>query len=193
MIQLREKPTLIGNKIILRPFRKEDLSDIADCLKDPEVHKFTGSDDSDFDAKEIREWYYTRNNQDDRIDLAIEDKVNQIVVGEAVVNLYDEEKNSMNYRILIGSKGRDKGFGTEATKLLTDYMFQNTDLNQLTLGVYAFNPRAKRVYEKIGFVLESIDMGDLEYEGEMIDAYNMVLTRERWKENSNYEKGAYID
>mgnify|MGYP003757025939 CR=1 FL=1 len=49
----------------------------------------------------------------------------------------------------------------------------------MTLGVYAFNPRAQRVYEKIGFVVESIDKDDLEYEGEMSDAFNMVLTREK--------------
>ena len=87
----------------------------------------------------------------------------------------------MNFRILIGPKGRNQGFGTEATRLIIDYVFQNSDLKQITLGVYSFNPRAKTVYEKIGFVSESIDKDDLEFEGQMIDSINMVLTRERWQ------------
>ena len=93
----------------------------------------------------------------------------------------------MNFRILIGPKGRNQGFGTEATRLIIDYVFQNSDLRQITLGVYSFNPRAKKVYEKIGFVDESIDKDELEYEGQMIDAINMVLTRERWQATSKIE------
>lgn len=60
-------------------------------------------------------------------------------------------------------------------------MFLNTDLSQITLSVYAFNPRALSVYETAGFVTDSIDVGELEYEGEMIDSINMVLRRERWE------------
>lgn len=184
MINLRYKPTLEGEKIILRPFLPEDFSYMEECLEDPEVTKFTGSD-SGFDREFVIEWYNARNIQEDRLDLAIVDKRQQIPVGEAVINEYDEKKHSMNFRILIGPRGRDQGFGTEATKLIIDYIFRNTDLKQITLGVYAFNPRAQRVYEKIGFVMESIDKDDLEYEGELIDAYNMILTRERWLSMTN--------
>ncbi|MBP1756768.1 MAG: family N-acetyltransferase [Firmicutes bacterium] len=179
MIDLKKKPTLVGDKIVLRPFQEDDFSYMEECLMDPEVMKFTGSD-SDYDRDFVLEWYNTRNIQEDRLDLAIVDKHRQVPVGEVVINLYDEKKHSMNFRILIGPRGRDQGFGSEATKLMIDYIFRNTDLKQITLGVYAFNARARRVYEKIGFELESIDKDDLEYEGELIDAYNMVLTRERW-------------
>lgn len=67
----------------------------------------------------------------------------------------------MNFRILIGPRGRDRGLGTESTRLVIDYGFSNTSLKQVTLGVYAFNPRAMRVYEKLGFVVESVDKADL--------------------------------
>lgn len=179
MIDLKRKPTLTGDKIILRPFQPEDFNYMEECLMDPEVIKFTGSD-ADYDRDFVMEWYQTRNVQEDRLDLVIVDKIRQHPVGEAVINLYDEKKHSMNFRILIGPRGRNQGFGSEATGLMIDYIFRNTDLKQITLGVYAFNARARRVYEKIGFELESIDKDDLEYEGELIDAYNMVLTRERW-------------
>jgi len=180
MVNLKHKPTLLGNKVILRPFEISDIEYMEECLKDLEVIKLTGSP-MDFDKELVIKWYSTRNEQVDRLDLAIIDKSNNIVVGEVVINEYDEVQNSMNYRILIGPMGRNRGLGTEATTLILDYVFLNTDLKQLTLSVYAFNPRAQRVYEKTGFVLDSIDVAELEFEGEMIDSLNMILTRENWE------------
>ena len=179
MIYLGHKPLIEGEKVDLRPFIDEDFSYIEECLKDSEVIKLTGST-SDFDKESVLNWYNTRNEQTDRLDLAIVDKSQGILVGEVVVNLYDEKNHSMNFRILIGSRGRNRGFGTEATQLIIDYVFKNTALNQLTLSVFDFNPRAKYVYEKVGFVIDSIDENELEFEGEWIDSINMKLTKANW-------------
>ncbi|MFE7064986.1 GNAT family N-acetyltransferase [Sutcliffiella sp. NPDC057660] len=179
MIDLSSKPHIVGEKVILRPFQDEDLPFIEECLKDPEVIKLTGSTD-DYDEDAVIKWYKTRNEQEDRLDLAIVDQGLNVLVGEVVANLYQEEKQSMNFRILIGPRGRDRGFGTEATALFMDHLFQNTKLNQLTLSVFDFNPRAKKVYEKAGFIVESVDKQELEFEGEWIDSINMVLTRDNW-------------
>jgi RimJ/RimL family protein N-acetyltransferase len=181
MIDLSCKPTIIGKGVILRPFTSEDFPLIEESLRDPEVIKLTGST-TDFDRDVMISWYNTRNDQKDRLDLAILDKSEDVLVGEVVVNEYEANLNSMNFRILIGPRGRNKGLGTEATQLMIDYVFKNTDLGQLTLSVYDFNPRAKKVYEKVGFVVKSIDKNDLEFEGEWIDSINMVLLREDWRE-----------
>jgi diamine N-acetyltransferase len=179
MINLKKKPTITGNKVILRPFEDGDIKYMKECIQDKEVIKLTGSPD-DYDEDVTVKWYSSRNEQISRLDLAIVDKSNNIVVGEVVINEYDEAKHSMNFRILIGSRGRNRGLGSEATTLIRDYIFSHTDLKQLTLSVYAFNPRAQRVYEKAGFIIESVDKAELEYEGELIDSFNMVLTRESW-------------
>ncbi|MCM3638463.1 GNAT family N-acetyltransferase [Sporosarcina luteola] len=179
MIDLRHKPLIEGEKVILRPYKEEDFPFIEECLQDPEVLKLTGST-NEIDWDFTRNWYQTRNEQVDRLDLAIVDSSQGIFVGEAVVNLYDEKNHSMNFRILIGPRGRNRGLGTEATQLIISYIFQTTTINELTLSVFNFNPRAKHVYEKLGFVVESVDENDLEFEGEWIDSNNMKLTRDSW-------------
>ncbi|GLC89602.1 GNAT family N-acetyltransferase [Lysinibacillus piscis] len=179
MIDLSYKPVIQGEKVVLRPFKNEDFPYIEECLTDVEVIKLTGSD-ADLDMEVTYNWYQTRHEQTDRLDLAIVDQSQGILVGEVVVNLYDEDSHSMNFRILIGPRGRDRGLGTEATQLMIDHVFANTTLKQLTLSVFDFNPRAKRVYEKIGFVVESIDKNDLKFEGKWIDSINMKLMREDW-------------
>lgn len=181
IVNLSYKPIIEGNKVILRPFQTEDIPYIEECLQDPEVIKLTGSD-SNFDEEVFLHWYQTRNEQNDRLDLAIVDQSKGILVGEVVANLYDEESNSMNFRILIGPRGRNRGLGTETTVLFVDHLFENTSLSQLTLSVFEFNPRARHVYENVGFAIKSIDKNELEYKGEWIDSINMCLTRSIWLE-----------
>ena len=54
--------------------------------------------------------------------------------------------------IIIGEKTYwGRGYGTEAVHLLLDYGFNVLNLNSVELGVYAFNRRAIRCYEKVGF------------------------------------------
>nr|WP_216667923.1 GNAT family protein [Sporosarcina jiandibaonis] len=170
---------LKGDKVILRPFKEADFTYIEECLQDAEVIKLTGSD-SQYDKVFTQNWYNTRNEQIDRLDLAIVDQSKGILVGEVVANLYDEKSHSMNFRILIGPRGRDRGLGSEATRLFINYLFSHTTLKALTLSVFDFNPRAKRVYKKVGFLVDSIDENKLEFEEEWIDSVNMKLTRKDW-------------
>ena len=179
VINLIDKPTLKGEKVILRPFEDGDFPYIEKCLQDEEVIKLTGSD-SHYDRDFTLSWYKTRNEQTDRLDLAIVDQSQDITVGEVVANLYDEKNHSMNFRILIGPQGRNRGLGTEATQLFIDYLFSHTTLKTITLSVFDFNPRAKRVYEKVGFLVESIDEKELAFDGEWIDSVNMKMSRAEW-------------
>lgn len=166
MIDLSYKPHIYGEKVTLRPFHlEEDYPFIVKCVKDPVVLKLTGSDDF-FDEEKVKGWYQTRNDQTDRLDLAVIDNETDTLVGEVVLNLYEKETHSMNFRILIGPDGRDRGLGTEATRLFLDHVFKATDLDAITLSVFAFNPRARHIYESLGLTVTSVDVDDLEHEGE---------------------------
>jgi RimJ/RimL family protein N-acetyltransferase len=57
--------------------------------------------------------------------------------------------------IMLGEKDEwNKGYGTEAMLLLVRHCFETLNLNRAYLRVYAENLRAKRSYEKAGFVEE---------------------------------------
>ena len=54
--------------------------------------------------------------------------------------------------IIIGEKSSwGQGYGEEAIRLMLEYGFGVLNLNSVELGVYAFNRRAIRCYEKVGF------------------------------------------
>ena len=54
--------------------------------------------------------------------------------------------------LFIGDEeNRNKGYGAEALRLLSDYSFNYLNLNNIQLGVKAFNERAIACYKKVGF------------------------------------------
>lgn len=180
------KPTLVGEKAILRPFCEADYPAMATALADPEVRKLTGSvhDESDLsapdDIEKLLDWYRTRNVQPDRLDLAVVDKASATCVGEVVLNEYDAGNRSCNFRTLIGPGGRDRGLGTEALRLIAGYGFEQLGLHRISLEVYAFNPRARRVYEKAGFVAEGVLRDALRYGDTWVDATVMSVLDHEW-------------
>ncbi len=57
-------------------------------------------------------------------------------------------------RILLRQEERGKRYGSQAIDQLIAYAVQELGLNEMTLIVYSFNHRARRCYEKLGFVYE---------------------------------------
>ncbi|MFE3192698.1 GNAT family N-acetyltransferase [Nocardia sp. NPDC059240] len=181
------KPTLTGTTVLLRPFVPEDFEPMLAALRDPEVRRLTGSVHDDTIAPEdpdevarLREWYSSRNAQPDRLDLAITELASGRCVGEAVLNQWDPGNRSCNFRILIGPDGQGRGLGTEATELLVGYGFEKLGLHRISLEVYAFNPRARRAYEKAGFRAEGVLRESLRYGEEWIDATVMSILEGDW-------------
>ena len=146
------KPTLVGELVTLRPVEAQDSEAAWEMLHDPVGADLTATT-ATFDRPQIDEWYATRNDQDERLDLAIVENATGEWVGEAVLNEYDAERDSANFRIALrGPAWFGRGLGSEATRLLTDHGLWVVGLRTITLGVLARNPRARRAYEKAGFV-----------------------------------------
>ena len=154
-ISLSTKPTLTGDKVELRPVTVENVDFIPD--DDPEAMRLTGSHPrpEPLNRESMREWYVTRADHDDRLDLAVVDRTTGQFAGEVVLNELDRDNESCNFRILLcGDANRGRGLGTEATRLILRHAFENVGLHRVDLEVYEFNPRARRVYEEVGFVFE---------------------------------------
>lgn len=70
--------------------------------------------------------------------------------------------------------------GTEATRLIVGYGFEQLGLYRISLTVFAFNPRARRVYEKAGFVEEGRMRQALKWDGERYDDIMMAILAPEW-------------
>lgn len=63
-------------------------------------------------------------------------------------------RRSALFRIVIGEKDVwDRGYGTEATRLVVAEAFETHDLTEVRLEVFRHNPRAIKAYQRVGFVV----------------------------------------
>ncbi len=175
------KPTLHGERVLLRPVTGDDVAVLMPMFLDAEVSRLTGShDDGALDEAGIHAWYGTRRNQDGRLDLAVIEQETGNVVGEAVLNEWDQGNESCSFRICLVPGTHGNGLGTEATRLIVGHGFEELGLHRISLEVYAFNPRARRVYEKAGFVAEGVLRDALLWDGERVDATVMSILAPEW-------------
>lgn len=73
-----------------------------------------------------------------------------------------------------------KGYGTDALRTLMDYGFRELGLRRMTLIVFEYNQRARRAYEKAGFVVEGRIRGAMLRDGRRWDWLIMGALREEW-------------
>jgi RimJ/RimL family protein N-acetyltransferase len=146
---------------------------------DPESRKLTGTT-AEFTPDRVLVHLAGLPGRDDRADFAVTRKSDGAYLGEAVLNELDAGNEAMSFRIALNPHARNQGYGTEATRAVVDYGFDQVGLHRISLTVFSFNPRARRVYEKAGFVKEGRLRESLLWAGERHDEILMaILRRER--------------
>ena len=174
------KPVLTGGRTVLRPFTEADAEVMAEIIEDPEVLHFTGAATGELTTERLRSWYGSRSAQPDRLDLAVTDRADGALVGEVVLYEFDAHARSCTFRTLIGPRGRGRGLGTEATRLVVGYGFEHLGLHRIQLEAYGHNARALRVYEKAGFVVEGVRREADLRDGEWVDWVVMGILDRDW-------------
>lgn len=83
---------------------------------------------------------------------AILDKDSNKLIGSAGLHNIDFINGNAEFGINIGDKNFwNRGYGTDACRLLLDFSFNILNLHHVHLRVLSFNQRAIKCYEKVGF------------------------------------------
>lgn len=184
---LSTTPTLGDDLVVLRPADGRDAPRLRTLMADPEVTRLTGSARSSdepttdrWPVEKLVEIYDLWAEADDRLVWVVVERSSGEVVGEALLMDHDPGNRSCGFRIWI-SGARDRGLGTAATRLAVGHAFDGLGLHRVQLEVYAFNPRARRVYEKVGFVLEGTQREALLFDGQWVDLHLMGMLEQDWR------------
>lgn len=175
--------TLSTESIILRPYRLKDTEPLWNSVENETINRLTGTHGT-FTREQIDNYVANQIEADDdtRASFIIEAKKDKRAVGEIVINDIDRYNRSGNIRIaLFEEQDFGKGYGTQAMRMMVDYGFRELSLHRITLGVYAFNPGAIHVYEKIGFIKEGVLRDALYWDGEYIDEITMSILEHEWE------------
>lgn len=104
-------------------------------------------------------------------------KKDQYIGGVSLFNI--QANNCATLGICIGDPAYwNRGFGTESVRLMVEYGFFFHNLHNIRLGVFGYNPRARRAYEKAGFKLVGAFRGALMLGGKRYDDVWMDITRD---------------
>ncbi len=182
-----------GEQVKLRSIVEEDLKYAAEYMNDPEILLLMDGDvPLPTSVEKQKEWFAEYLKQKDitkGIEFAIETKDGKFI-GCCGVNHMDMKNRMAMVGIFIGDKEYlGRGYGTEAMGLLMEYLFDEVNLNKISLDVFSFNERAVKSYEKLGFRIEAVGREAVFRYGGYHDLFSMGILREEYLELCQKKNG----
>jgi ribosomal-protein-alanine N-acetyltransferase len=169
---------LEGKNVNLRIMEKEDLPLIAEWFNKPEVfgeynplHQVSRTE-----AEKMFE------NPHEEKSFIIEKKDGSKIgfIGHFYVLHVAGKQLEIGYSLVPSERG--KGYGTEATQLIVDYLFLSKDTKRIQAQTDPRNVASHKVLEKVGFKKEGTLRKSFFMRGEWVDSYIYSILREEWKE-----------
>jgi RimJ/RimL family protein N-acetyltransferase len=147
--KLKREQHLVGERIIVRPLRRQDLNQMQAWPP------FTGPMSQNWNLywegeAEMDHWYMRRSQDPSYLMYVVTLKNEGQVIGRLSLRHIHVGESAV-LGIAFGSQWVSQGYGTEALLLFAPYYFDTLGFHVLLLDVVATNERAIRCYEKCGF------------------------------------------
>lgn len=141
---------LVGENIYLSPINTEDYEKFTEWLNDFDTTDYLGRSCINTTLEGEKE--FLDKNSKGQMKFMIVRLEDDIAIGTISLDSICHINRRATLGIFIGDKsGRNKGYGTEAIRLILDYGFNYLNLNNIKLDVLEFNQRALACYKKCGF------------------------------------------
>lgn len=168
-------------RLILRPFRTEDLDDMLRLWNDPLVQRGLSGSGVIPRAPDFK----------DKISGFVNSALFYVIITMketaafmGMCNIWLEGGNAKNrdgrMGISISPEYWNMGYGTEALKFVVDYAFRWLGLHRVSLGVFESNTGAIISYEKLGFVIEGRKRKANWADGGWEDILEMAVLEDEW-------------
>lgn len=166
--------------VIIRKFNQNDIENKIKWINNPQNNDYLHYD-LPLEYNKTLLWYNNVKDNSNRYDAVIE--YNNIPVGVIGLINIDEKNKKAEYYITLGEEiYKGKGIATIATKKIIKYGFKNYNIEKIWLCVDAENKIARKLYEKVGFVLEGTLKKDIYFKGKMIDRCMYGICKEDWRD-----------
>jgi len=178
---------IFGERVRLRRLERADLPLFVAWLNDPELRDHLAVAYPLSQAQE-EHWFEATLRMEPALQpFAIEARLRPrartfTMVGTVSFHGVDWRHRTAELGLFIGQRALwGKGYGTDALRALAAFAFGELNLNRLWLRVYEDNVRARKSYEKVGFVVEGRLRQDRFHAGRFHDTLVMGLLRSEWR------------
>jgi RimJ/RimL family protein N-acetyltransferase len=145
-----------GERIRLRAREPEDLDCMHAWINDWEVIKYLGGR-YPRSRKFEQDWLANGDIEFGKAQFMVETLDDRRSIAWVGLHGATPEDRAANLGIAIGDHDfLDGGYGTDIMRTACRFGFEMMNLNRIGLTVYDWNPRAIRVYEKVGFRHEGV-------------------------------------
>jgi len=173
-----------GKLTRLRVYRKEDLKKVWSYINDENIMKYLRPGiPFPFKFEDEEKWYESFNGLSEKsYTFAIERLKDDEYLGGCGINDIDWKNSFCEIGIFLSDNFCGNGYGTDALKILVDFIFNELNLNKVMLNVYDFNERAINSYKKVGFIEEGRLRDHIFRNGKYNDEVVMSILRREWEE-----------
>lgn len=172
-----------GKNVRLRAIERRDLPNFVAWLNDPAVRQnlmiavpLSQAQEEDWFEQTLR-----HPLEEQPLGIEVQTPDGWQLIGNCGFVKVDWRNSCAEIGIFIGdARFWNKGYGTEAMRLMLKYGFCTLNLNRIYLNVYETNPRGIHCYEKAGFIHEGRLRQAIFQDGRYIDLLVMGALRSEW-------------
>lgn len=181
---------LESKKLILRPTKEEDLKVLWNILKNKEVSKYYLVGKINNNWEDETKWQYKKlekANDKDVFQWSIVLKPENCCIGQVSCQKSCDDlgnTNPDNIRDVgwfLDLKYHGKGLGSEAARLMIDYMFNEVCIDKIETSAAIENPASWKIMERIGFIrTNKIKKVKYTFIPEEVDCYCYEISRKNY-------------
>ncbi|MCK4461603.1 MAG: GNAT family N-acetyltransferase [candidate division Zixibacteria bacterium] len=164
-------PSLIGDKVFLRPSTPEDIANMHHWWLQSEPQSLSCRPHPFQTAKEAAERAQTAQKSADDQRFTVVRKDDKTTVALVRFFSLNPLNRSAELGLLVDPEVRRKGYGSEAIKIVTRYLFRYRGLNKVHAQTAAFNEGAIAMLESLGFKKDATLRNHYFYDGEFHVGY----------------------
>jgi RimJ/RimL family protein N-acetyltransferase len=170
-------PALEGALVRLRAHEPADIPSLNDLINDPDVGEGLGMVMPQA-VSGYQAFLDEAEKDPSRAIYVIERIEGSVPVGGCSFFAIRGRPRTAVLGIWLGKPYWDAGLGTDAVRTICRFGFDHMNLQRIELTVFEPNTRARRAYEKVGFVLEGTGRRSEYMDGHHVDSYLMGLLSE---------------
>lgn len=170
-----------GDKICLRAYKEDDIPLATKYVNDKELKKLLVTTiPFPMTTWEEESWIKSQKSNDNgQYNFAIEDLETGKYIGGCGIQNVNWLARVATVGIMIGDRNYwGKGYGTDAMKVLVEFIFNSMNINKVRLGTFSFNDRAINCYKKCGFEVEGVLKKEIFKDGKYYDEIIMSVFRD---------------
>lgn len=175
-------PTLITERLRLRPFEERDGEDLYALQSNSRVLKYW--DSPPWTDRSRVETFLTRSREmaetGNGVRLVIEGADSHAFLGWITLNSWNPDFRSASIGYCLAEDAWGHGYATEAARAVLGWAYETLDLNRVQAEADTRNVASAKVLEKLGFIREGTLREDCIVNGDVSDSWIYGLLRREW-------------